>query len=179
MKLVLTAVLSLGVSLGLAPLNAQMASAAAAPVAASAKGVLPAEAVQQVMPPAVFFSGQTATVQVRNSAVVRFGNGGLVLAGLVDTGGYSTSIREKYQFTLLADTALEVAGKRLAPGAYGCGFAGGSLLVMDLGGGDLLRTPTMRDAGLQRPRPLQMQAGKPGEYRLYLGREYIALRQAR
>lgn len=170
MKLLLAAVLCLCL-----PLGAQTAPAAGA----LPKGVLPADAVQQLMPPAVFFSGQTATVQVRNSAAVRFADGGLLLAGLVDTGGYSTSIRDKYQFYLLADTPIEIAGKRLIPGAYGCGFVGGSVLVMDLGAGELLRTPVMRDAGLQRPRPLQMQAGKPGEIRLYVGREYIAIRQAK
>jgi len=102
----------------------------------------------------------------------------LVLAGLVDTGGYSSAVREQYQFYLLADTAVEAGGKRLMPGAYGCGFlADGGFLVMDLAGHELFRVPVIRDASLKRPRPLLMQAGKStDEVRLYLGRDYVILR---
>jgi hypothetical protein len=142
-------------------------------------GVLSTEEIQRLMPPSVFFEGQTATVQIRNSFGVRFSKGGLVLAGLVDTGGYSSAIRDRYQFYLLADTAFEVGGKRLAPGAYGCGFLPDGLLVMDLSGHDLMRISTEKDSGLTRPRPLQMMAGKGSEEaRLYLGREFVTIRHA-
>jgi len=146
--------------------------------AAPATGVLATAEVQRLMPPSVFFQGQTATVQIRNSFGVRFTNGGLVLAGLVDTGGYSSAIRDKYQFYLLADTTVEVGGKKLGPGAYGCGFLADGLLVMDLSGHELMRTATTQDKSLTRPRPLQMRAGNGvDEVRLYLGREFVSLRQ--
>jgi len=145
---------------------------------APASGVLSSAETQRLMPPSVFFQGQTATVQIRNSFVMRFPNGGLVLAGLVDTGGYSSAIRDRYQFYLLADTPIEMGGKRLAPGAYGCGFLPDGLLVMDLSGHELLRVATAKDAGLTRPRPLQMRAGKGAdEVLLYLGREFVSVRQ--
>ena len=141
-------------------------------------GVLSTEETQRLMPPSVFFQGQTASVQLRNSFGVRFSNGGLVLAGLVDTGGYSSAIRDRYQFYLLADTPIEVAGKRLPPGSYGCGFLPDGMLVMDLSGHDLARVATSRDASLARPRPLAMRAGKRAdEVLLYLGREFVTLRQ--
>jgi hypothetical protein len=143
-------------------------------------GVLSATEVQRLMPTSVFFQGQTATVQIRNSFGMRFRDHGLLLAGLVDTGGYSSAIRDRYQFMLLADTAFEVNGKRLGPGAYGCGFLSDGLLVMDLGGNDLVKTPTAKDPGMARPRPLQMTAGKTAdEVRLYLGREFVTIRQVK
>ena len=148
---------------------------------AAAPGVVAAAEVQRLMPSSVFFQGQTATTQLRNSFAVRFANGGLVVAGLVDTGGYSTSIRNKYQFYLLVDRPIEAGGKRIAPGAYGCGFLpDAGMLVMDLGGNELLRATVTHDAGLTRPRPLQMVAGKvPEEYRLYLGQDFVTIKSAR
>jgi hypothetical protein len=132
------------------------------------------------MPPSVFFSGQSATVQLRNSAAIRFAGDGITLAGLVDTGGYSSGIRDRYQFYLITDTAIEAGGKRIAPGAYGCGFLSDGFLLMDLGAHELLRLPVTTDADMKRPRPLQFVAGpQAGEYRLYLGRSYISLKQAR
>jgi hypothetical protein len=145
--------------------------------AVASRGVLSEMEMQHLMPPAVFFRGQTATTQLRNSFGMRLSNGGLVLAGLVDTGGYSSAVREQYQFYLLTDTTVDAGGNRLAPGAYGCGFLqDGGFLVMDLGGNELFRVPITRDASLKRPRPLQMQAGKmTDEVRLYLGRDYVTL----
>lgn len=148
--------------------------------AAPVIGVLPVAEVQRLMPPSVFFQGQTAPVQIRNSFVTRFPGGGLLLAGLVDTGGYSSAIRDRYQFYLLTDTTIEIAGKRFAPGSYGCGFLADGLLVMDLSGHDLLRTPTGKDPSLTRPRPLQMRAGKSAdEVLLYLGREFVSIHQVK
>ncbi|SRR6266702_3338215 len=146
------------------------------PVAASA-GVLSVAETQRVMPTAVFFQGRLATVQMRNSFGVRFASGGLMLAGMVDTGGYSSAIKDKYQFYLLSDTSFEIEGKKFSPGSYGCGFGQDGLLVMDLGGNELLHKPVTHDAAMARPRPLQMQAGKgPDEFRLYLGRDFVTIR---
>jgi hypothetical protein len=154
------------------PCMAQESKPAAAPA-----GVLSSTEMQRLMPPAVFFRGQTATTQLRNSFGVRFATGGLVLAGLVDTGGYSSAVRNKYQFYLLSDTAFEIAGKKMGPGAYGCGFVQDDFLIMDLGGNELFRGHVSHDASMPRPRPLQIQAGNaPGEFRLYLGRDFVAIR---
>jgi len=49
---------------------------------------------------------------------------------------------------------------------------------MDLGGKELFHAPVLHDAGMKRPRPLQVVAGAEGEgYRLYLGRSYVVFRQ--
>jgi hypothetical protein len=125
----------------------------------------------------VFFKGQSASVQIRNSFGWRFSKGGFVLAGLVDTGGYSSALRDKYQFYLLSDIVFEVAGKRISPGSYGCGFLEGSFVLMDLGGNELLRSAVTHDDAMTRPRPLQMVVGKaPDEFRLYLGRDFVTIR---
>ncbi len=154
---------------------------AAQQVSTPTQGVLPPAEIQQLMPPSVFFQGQSATTQIRNSFGVRFPDGGLTLAGLVDTGGYSTAIRGRYQFYLLLDTAIEFGSRKLTPGAYGCGFLpDGALLVMDLGGNDIFRMPILHDAALPRPRPLQIISGPAqGEFRLYLGRDFITFHQLR
>lgn len=155
------------------PLAAQ--TAPAAPPA----GVLPPAAVQQLMPPSVFFSSQTATTQIRNSAGIKFPDGRIALAGLVDTGGYSTGIRERYQFYVLTDAPLDLQGKHLSPGSYGAGFVNGQMLVMDLAGTELFHVSIAHDAALARPRPLQIVAEGSGEgYRLYLGRDYVVLHHA-
>jgi hypothetical protein len=96
---------------------------------------------------------------------------------MVDTGGYSSALRDKYQFYLLSDIVFEVAGKRISPGSYGCGFLEGSFVLMDLGGNELLRSAVTHDDAMTRPRPLQMVVGKaPDEFRLYLGRDFITIR---
>lgn len=149
--------------------------------ATPSKGVLSATETQKLVPPAVFFQGQTATTQLRNSGAVRLDNGGLIIATLVDTGGYSSAIRERYQFYLLTDASLLIGDKHVGPGAYGCGFLqDGVLVVMDLAGNDIFRTPIVKDPEMTRPRPLQIQAGKSaGEFRLYLGRDYVTIKQGK
>ena len=158
--------------------NAPGAAAQSAPAAAKTMGVLSAAELQPLIPPTVYFSGQVATVQLRNSGGVRGAKGKLTMFVIVDSSGYSSGLRERYQFYLLTDTEIEIAGKRLKAGAYGGGFLSGTgLEVMDLGGEELFHAPTVHDAGLARPRPLQVIAGGGGSFRLYLGRDYVEFRQ--
>ena len=165
-------------SLLILPVSAQVRPATPS---ATPAGVLRSSDLQSVVPATVFFSSQVATVQLRNSAGVRGADGKLTLFALVDSGGYSSGLRERYQFYLLTDTALELDGKRLSPGAYGGGFLSGTgVEVMDLGGNELFHAPVQHDDAMQRPRPLQVVAGSaPGEYRLYLGRDFVPFRQTK
>ncbi len=104
-----------------------------------------------------------------------------VLAGLVDSSGYSTGLKEKYQAYLLNEVTLEIAGQTLKPGAYGFGFlSGGKFVVMDLGANDVLQATSQHDAEMKRPVPLQVLASATsGSYRLYAGRDYVEFRRAR
>jgi len=128
-----------------------------------------------ILPPSVFFRGQSASIQARNSAGVRFSKDTLLLATLVDTSGYSSSIQQKYQAYLITESTIEIGGHRLAPGAYGCGFiANDQFVVMDLGGHDLFTTKSTHDAELRRPTPLQiLVAPTVNSYRLYAGRSFV------
>jgi len=138
-----------------------------------------ADITPKIFPERVFFRGQSASVQFRNSGGVHFADDFYVLAGLVDSSGYSTAIKEKYQAYLLNEVTLEIAGQTLKPGAYGFGFlSGGKFVVMDLGANDVLQATSQRDAEMKRPVPLQVVASATaGSYRLYAGRDYVEFRR--
>jgi hypothetical protein len=174
----------LAVALLLASVAGWTGRYAAAQAAASSQdvqtGVLSAAQTQTLFPPAVYFSGQTATVQMRNSAAVRWSHGKQTMFGIVDASGYSSGIKERYQFYVLTDVPIEIDGKHLAPGAYGAGFLSNEgFEVMDLGGNELFHAPVRHDEALKRPRPLIVTTDPNGNYRLYLGRDYVQFSQSR
>lgn len=128
----------------------------------------------KLFPETVFFRGQSAPTQMRNTGGVHFADDLYVLAGLVDNSGYSTGLRQKYQAYLLTEVTLKFGDQTLKPGAYGVGFIeGGKFIVMDLAANDLFQTASQKDAELKRPVPLQVIAGDGGKYRLHAGREYV------
>lgn len=143
---------------------------------ASTGTVLHAAEAGKLLPDAVFFSGQSAPVQARNSGGIKFGDGKLVLAALIDTSGYTTAVQQKYQTYLITETAIQINGKLLPPGAYGAGFVAGHFGVMDIGDHDLFSVDAARDADLKRPMPLQVIADiAAGQFRLYQGRDYVLI----
>ena len=134
-----------------------------------------ADVGNKLLPEKVFFRGQIAPVQARNTGGVRYADGFLVFAGLVDSSGYSTGLREKYQAYLINEVSVEIGGQTLKPGTYGIGFLDGNKFVaMDIGANDVLQTASTKDTEMKRPVPLQFMAGAgAGNYRLYHGRDYI------
>jgi hypothetical protein len=149
----------------------------AAPGSISAQGgatVLTAADAQKLLPASVFYSGQSATTQLRNSGGVKFADGFYVLATLVDTSGYSTGIQAKYQAYFITEVPLKVGGQNLAAGIYGVGFVGDKFVVTDVGAHDLLMVTAGDDAGLKLPRPLQVVADPAGGFRLYAGRKFVS-----
>lgn len=151
------------------------------PLAASAQApatILHAPEAQKLLPDSVYYAGKSANTQLRNSAGLKFADGHYVLAVLVDTSGYSTSVQEKYQGYLLTEKALTFGGdKSLPPGAYGFGFVGNRFIVTDIGTNEILSAPAFHDDKLQRPMPLQIVEGDaPGRYRLVAGRSFVVLR---
>jgi hypothetical protein len=140
--------------------------------------ILSREQAGPLLPPSVFYKSQVAPVQTRNSAGLRFSDSKLTLAALVDTSGYSTAVQQTYQGYLITEKSLHIGDKTLLPGAYGFGFiTGDRMVVMDLGGNEILNTLTTRDSHLARPNPLQMlpDSASPTRFRLYLGRSYVSL----
>lgn len=139
-------------------------------------GVLSPDDVKRVVPASYFFRGQSASVQLRNSAGFRGSDGKLVLAGLVDTSGYSTDVAEKYQGFLITEIKLNIEGSQLPPGEYGFGFSKeGKFTVMDVGKNDLLGVSSHQDDDLHRPVPLKIVADQ-GSYRLYSGKKWVSLK---
>jgi hypothetical protein len=138
--------------------------------------VLHAAEAGKLLPGAVFFKGQSAPVQARNSGGIKFQDGSLLLATLVDNSGYSTAVQQKYQTYLIAETAVLIGGHLLPPGAYGTGFVSGHFMVMDIGGHDMFTVDAVHDADLKRPTPLQILADTaPEQFRLYQGRDYVMI----
>jgi len=62
----------------------------------------------KLLPDKVWFRGQNAPVQGRNSGGVRYADGFYVLVTLVDNSGYSSGVREKYQAYFITEVPLEV-----------------------------------------------------------------------
>ena len=161
------------------PLFSTLTALGQSPAPAAVDTILHATEAARVLPPAVFFKGQSAPVKGRNSAGVKFADGAFVLAALVDNSGYSTAVQQKYQTYFIVETPIQVNGHPLPPGAYGVGFVQGRFGVMDIGGHDLFAVDDAHDADLKRPTPLQIVADTaPGRYRLYQGRDYVVVSRA-
>ena len=127
----------------------------------------------KVLPASVFFRGQSATTQLRNSGGVKFADGFFVLSTLVDTSGYSSDVQAKYQAYFITEVPLKIEGHSLAAGIYGVGFiADDKFVVLDVGAHDLFTVTSHTDAELKRPMPLKVTAEKGG-FRLFEGRRYI------
>lgn len=142
--------------------------------AQSGNTVLKPGEVEKLFPATVYYSGQSAPAQLRNSGGVKFSDGHYVLVSLVDTSGYSSSLASKYQGYLITEVPLAFADKHLAPGAYGIGFVSeNKFVITDLGGNTLITASSSTDAAMSRPRPLEVTADSAGGYRLYSGRQYV------
>jgi len=140
-----------------------------------------ADITPKILPEKVFFRGQTATTQLRNTGGVRYADGFFVLATLVDNSGYSTGLREKYQAYLINEVTLEIGGQTLKPGAYGVGFIeGDKFVVMDLAANDLFQVASTNDKEIKRPVPLQvLSTSDAGKYRLYKGRDFVVFHRVK
>jgi hypothetical protein len=139
-------------------------------------GVLSADDVKKVVPKDYFFRGQSAPVQLRNSAGIRSQGDKLVLTALVDNSGYAADVQAKYQGLLITEVRLDIEGSSLSPGEYGFGFTkDGKFVVMDVGANDLLSAVVKTDDNLPRPVPLTILE-EGGAYRLYAGKKWVELR---
>jgi hypothetical protein len=147
----------------------------AALVAQAGAQILTGDQVKKVAPTSYFFAGQSAAVQVRNTAGLKNAAGKVVLAGLVDTSGYSTAIAEKYQGFLIIETKLSFDGATLDPGEYGFGFKDGKFIVMNVASTDLFSIPSQTDDQTKHPVPLKFEKVDAG-YRLYAGRKYVVVK---
>ena len=152
-------------------------------ISASAQGVadvnttdkvLTGAELTRVIPTSFYFQGQAAPTQMRNSVAARINNH-FVLAGMVDTSGYSAEIRAQYQGFFIADGAITIGGESLPVGAYGFGFSNdGKFNILDLANNKVLSVSSTNDKALKRPRPLMMTMDG-SNVRLYAGRDYVVI----
>ncbi len=145
------------------------------PAQAATAKILDRTAASKIMPATVFFRGQTASTQGRNSSGVHFANGKYMLAALVNTSGYSTEVQQRYQGYLLTEVPLDFGGHHLAPGAYGFGFIGHHRFVVLNIGGEQVMEATWHGFVGNRPVPLEILPAKDG-YQLCSGRDCVDFR---
>ena len=132
--------------------------------------------VQKLLPASVYYKGQSAPTQLRNSGGVKLADGSYVLATLVDNSGYATDLAAKYQAYFITEVPINVGGQTLAAGVYGAGFiANDKFVLTDVGGQDVLTVDAGADAGLNRPLPLQVVVDPTGGFRLYAQRHYVII----
>ncbi len=140
--------------------------------------ILEGAQLTRVTPTSFYYQGQSAPTQMRNAAAVKFVADRFVIAGLVDTSGYSTEIQGKYVGFFITDSPVSVAGTSLGTGAYGFGFSNdGKFNVFDIGGKQLISVEAHQDKALKRPKPLMMTK-EGNEIRLYNGRNYVVFTAA-
>jgi hypothetical protein len=129
---------------------------------------------QKLLADTLWYKGQAAPAQKRNSGGVKFADGYYVLATLVDTSGYSSDVQAKYQAYFITEVAIKIGGHDLPAGIYGVGFIGDNkFVVTDVGAHDVFTVDSSNDDGMKRPRPLQVTENEGGGFRLYAGRRYV------
>jgi hypothetical protein len=137
-------------------------------------GVVAAAELKPLVPASYFYRGQSASVQMRNSAAVRTKEQKYVIAALVDTSGYASDVAQKYQGLFITEVKVKIEGSELGPGAYGLGFVSDKFVITDVGANEVLSVSSASDAELKRPVPLKI-VKEGAAYRLYAGRKYVTL----
>lgn len=132
-----------------------------------------------LLPWRIFFNGQRLSAEPRNSSGIRFSDGMYVLAVPIDLSPHA-STRETFAACLISEVSIYIHGEKLGPGVYGLRIDDHHrFIIMDIAARSILTADSVRDTNLSRPRPLQILASlSAGQYRLYLGREYVVLSRA-
>jgi hypothetical protein len=130
-----------------------------------------------------YLEGNSIPVERRNFVMVTAG-GSRVLAGLLDTTGYSSQIRQKYIGMLITETDLSVCGKNVHVGSFGMGIdrpgessqKDATFFLYNQAGEKVLECSSKHDAQIATPRPLQILLAQGVPARLYLGRFWVVLK---
>jgi hypothetical protein len=129
--------------------------------------------LKKVVPDSYFFRGLNATTQLRNSSAIHYPDDLYVLMGLVDTSGYSSDVKAKYNGFFITEKKLLFGASALAPGAYGMGYtADGKFHILDVAGNELLVADIVQDDKLARPQPLKLVVDGTTA-KLYLGKKFV------
>src|SRR5271165_1255001 len=129
--------------------------------------------LKKVVPDSYFFRGLSATTQLRNSAAIHFPDDFYVIVGLVDTSGYSSDVKAKYNGMFITEKTLKFGSSTLVPGQYGMGYtADGKFHILSVDGNELLVADIVTDDKLARPQPLKIIMDG-ATAKLYLGKKFV------
>jgi hypothetical protein len=129
--------------------------------------------LKKVVPDTYFFRGLSATTQLRNSSAIHYPDDFYVIIGLVDTSGYSTDIKAKYNGMFITEKTLKFGSSTLGPGQYGMGYtADGKFHILSVDGNELLVADIVTDEKLARPQPLKIVVDG-ATAKLYLGKKFV------
>jgi hypothetical protein len=135
--------------------------------------IVPGADLKKVVPDSYFFRGLSATTQLRNSSAIHYPDDFYVIIGLVDTSGYSSDVKAKYNGMFITEKTLKFGSSTLGPGQYGMGYtADGKFHIMNVAGNELLVADIVVDDKLARPQPLKIVVDGPTA-KLYLGKKYV------
>jgi len=149
-------------------------SIALSAMAQSAPTVVAQGDLKKVVPEAYFFRGMSATTQLRNSAAIHYPDDFYIIAGLVDTSGYSSDVKAKYNGFFITEKTLKFGASTLQPGQYGMGYTPeGKFHILDVAGNELLVADIVTDDKLARPQPLKIVMDG-STAKLYLGKKYVS-----
>jgi hypothetical protein len=138
-------------------------------------GVLAPADVKTIAPASFYYAGHAASVQLRNTVGIRTPDRRNILAGMVDTSGYSTAIAQRYQGFFITEANISIEGTAVVPGEYGFGFMNDRFILTSVGADDVLNVPSHVDVQMKRPVPIKFTE-ENGGYRLYGGRRWVALK---
>lgn len=135
--------------------------------------------LKKIVPESFFFRGLSATSQLRNSAAIHYPDDFYVIAALVDTSGYSTDVKAKYNGLFITEKKLQFdGGGVLGPGQYGMGYtADGKFHILSVAGDELVVADVKMDDKLNRPQPLKIVMDG-ATAKLYLGKKYVSFTTA-
>jgi len=147
---------------------------AAAQGAPAAPTIVTDANLKKVVPESYYFRGLNATTQLRNSSAIHYPDDLYVVAGLVDTSGYSSDVKAKYNGFFITEKKLSFGSSTLGPGQYGMGYtADGKFHILDVAGNELLVADITVDDKLARPQPLKIVMDG-ATAKLYLGKKYVS-----
>jgi hypothetical protein len=143
-------------------------------IAQSAPTIVAQADLKKVVPEAYFFRGMSATTQLRNSSAVHYSDDFYVVAGLVDTSGYSSDVKAKYNGFFITEKTLKFGSSTLQPGQYGMGYTPeGKFHILNVASDEVLVADLMTDEKLARPQPLKIVTDG-SIAKLYLGKKYVS-----
>jgi hypothetical protein len=159
-----------------------------AAIPSSAQGVFKVEkgeAFNKIVPRDFVLEENSIPTEKRNSTLVLMPSGARLVAGLLDTSGYSSQVQEKYLGMLIAEGNVEVCGHQVAIGSYGFGRAKAKdvaeshpsrFFLYNQAGQRVVECAARWDEKLKSPMPLQVVASRGRTARLYLGRIWVELK---